>query len=134
MPERDQKVVDALAKALSLVDDADKARDAGDKSPYRLLLWKSAAEVEYAALRISITHGLSDYDPGKSKDIREDDPQNSLEAVRALLREAQMLFEKDPRRAYAAVRGAVTVLRRTQASVERPQRSVGRSRSLPKKE
>lgn len=133
MPGQDQIAVDALARALSLVDEADKARSASDESPYRLLLWKSAAEVEYAAFRISITRGLSDYDPNASEDAGEDDPQDSLEVVRSLLHEARSSLEAEPRRAYQAVRNAVTVLRRIHASIETPQRG-GASGSLLKKE
>lgn len=117
MPERDQIILDALARALYLVDEAEKENIVEDKASYQLALWKSAAESEYVAFQISTTHALGDYDPGGDKD--EVDPEASVEMARGHLQEAQSAIRSDPREAYRAVRKAVTVLRRLYGAGEK---------------
>jgi hypothetical protein len=117
MPERDQIILDALARALSLVEEAGKANSAEDKASYQLALWKSAAESEYVAFQISTSHGLGDYD--LEIDKGRVDPKASTEIARGHLQEAQSVIQSDPRLAYSAVRNAVTVLRRLYGTGEK---------------
>lgn len=120
MSKREQIILDTIVKALSLVDEADKANTAGDKSSYQLFLWKSGAEAEYVAFQISATHGLSDYEPQSDKGA--DDPQTSTDSARMLLQEAESSIKLDPHQAYRAVRSAVTVLRKLYVSREKAQK------------
>jgi len=117
MPERDQIIRDTFARVLGLVDEAYKSMNSDDKTSFRLLLWRSAAEAEYLAFQLSMVHGLSDLVPNVHSSY--DDSGKAIEAVRVLLAEAQPLVHSDPRRAYQSVRGAATILRKTYASSER---------------
>jgi len=123
--ERDQVLLSTFARALSLVDEARKTNDTGDKSSYQMLLWKSAAEAEYLAFQISTIHGLSDYQPDSTNDL-----EASVDAASTLLREAQSSIESNPRSAYGAVRRAVAILRKAySAGDDTPKRRLA---SIPK--
>jgi hypothetical protein len=133
VPERDPTIFDALEKALSLVDQAGKAKGSDDKSSYLLLLWRSAAEAEYAAFLISTAHGLMDYDPNAANNPGADDPRDDLDTARELLRGAQSSLQNEPRRAYEAVRNSVSVLRKMYAVLDKPLERLGVASSPPLK-
>ena len=121
MPERDQTMQDTLTKGLSLLDEFDRTKDAGDEHSRKLLLWKSAAEAEYLAFQISTIHGLMDYDPHSADSSRDADPQDPVGLARAMLGEARSSFQSNPRGAYQAVSNAVTILRRAYSNSKKPQ-------------
>jgi hypothetical protein len=122
LPEPDQAVRETIGKVLSLVDEATRAKMAGDSASYNLLIWKSAAEAEYLALHISVMHGLSDFEPTKKGGIN---PELSVETARQVLQDAQLSIQSKPREAYSSIREAVAILRKMYAAIEREQRSRG---------
>lgn len=121
MPDRDQALLAIFARVLALLDEAGKAASSKEKASYQILLWKSAAEAEYLAFRLSTGKSLTDYDPAAQ--TNRDDGSDVVDVARALLRDGQSAIDSNPRRAYEAVRRAVSVLRRAYASNEKLSRS-----------
>lgn len=116
LPERDSPVSVTLAEALSIVKRAIQAAAAEDRSTYPFLLWKSAAEAEYAAFQLSMTQGLSDFNPTSNHD--EADVEPTAEAAHELLLYAQSCLQSKPRDAYFTIRNAVTILRKMSVAAE----------------
>lgn len=114
MAEVSQVLADAIAKALSLLDEAEKAHGT-DESFF--LLWRAAAESEYFAFQISLANNLGDYDPEVRRDAVSS--VDSLKEPRSLLEQARSSLTTDPKGAYRAARQAVWVMRTVLASTEK---------------
>jgi len=112
----DQKLAEAIGKALSLIDEAGKAQGSDDPAR-KLLLWKLAAEAEYVAFRISATHNLFDYDNKTA--VTDDLEVDAVEKARSYLLEIRSSAQTDPKRAYSLARRIVTLARRTDKAERR---------------
>jgi hypothetical protein len=123
LDERGQNISEAFSRAISLIDEARELRASSESSPWRLLLWKAAAEAEYLAFKISFQYDLIDYDP--NRDTKRTNDQDPLAQARTLLLQAQASIQTDPPSGYEAIRGAVTILRSAYADAERTSRFAG---------
>ena len=119
MSEQSQAIQDAISRVLSLVNEAEKARGS-DESSFKLLLWKAAAEVEYLAFQIALTHNLADYERGIEQDDEVADPSDPLDAARSLLENAQSSIQSNAKDAYRSARKAVSVLRSAYVELDKP--------------
>ena len=131
MPRQDMAVADVLGRAISLLDEALESKSGGFNPSHQLLVWRSAAEAEYAAFRISVVHGLADY----NVIITAPDPpgtQDELAEARSLLRGARSASDSEPRTSYEMLRKAVGLLRKLYVSLESVQQ--GEQVSIPKNE
>lgn len=119
LSEQSQAIHDAVSKALSLVNEAEKVRGS-DESSFKLLLWKAAAEAEYSAFQIALTNNLADYESRSEQDDEIADPSNPLGAARSLLEKAQSSIQSNTKDAYRSVRKAVSVLRSAYVELDKP--------------
>ena len=119
LSDENQAIRDSLSRAHSLVNEAEKARGS-DESSFKLLLWKAAAEAEYLAFQISLTHRLSDNEPVGEQDDEVADPPNPLETAQSLLEKARASISSNPKDAYRAVRKTVSVLRSWYVELDKP--------------
>jgi len=77
-----------------------------------MILWETAAKVEYASATLSISHGFEDYDPLVGKRIpRAESLRAAFETCLSMLSKALQGFDTDMRDSYANLRYVVALLR-----------------------
>lgn len=119
MSREDPRTINSFSKALALIDEVRRAKNAEIKSQEGLLIWRAAAELEYLAFLIAISYGLNDFIPETDKGLLV-----SAETAHALVENARVLLQSNPRLAYAKVRQSVGILRALSTDQARPRRAL----------
>lgn len=108
MSETEIQVKTALETAKQLLETLKRAPSEGKAET---ILWNVAAELEYAAALISVTHELEDFDPLVAE---RRSPRSALEVAEQalmLLNEASHRLDSDVHSSYINLRRAIRVTR-----------------------
>jgi len=109
------KIRNAISKAISLLDQIANDQKAEPESVQRAL-WHAAEETEYAAAVLSLTHGLTDFDPEfKEVDLQKAEIDKQISFAKTLLVDSLELLESKPTICYEKLRYALQVLRKIKA-------------------
>lgn len=109
------KIQKAISRAISLIDQIlnDQRTESEDA---KQALWHASEETEYAAAVLSLTHGLSDFDPDfKESGHPKAEIDERISFARTLLVDSLELLETKPTLCYEKLRHAVQVLRKIRA-------------------
>jgi hypothetical protein len=117
MSQDDERTINSFSKALALIDEVRKAKNAEIKSQEGLLIWRCAAELEYLAFLIAINYGLNDFIPKIDKSLLV-----SVDTAHDLVENARVLLQSDPRLAYAKIRQSVGIMRALSTDQGRPRK------------
>lgn len=113
------KIQNAISSAISFLDQIANDQKAESEKVERAL-WHAAEEAEYAAALLSLTHGLTDFDPEfKGDDLQKAEIDKQISFARTLLVDSLGLLESKPTLCYEKLRYAVQVLRKIRAENSR---------------
>jgi hypothetical protein len=103
------EVKSAVESSIRLLE---TARQPESRGRIEAILWNAAAELEYAAALISITHGLEDFDPlaGQKKSRAKSVPDTIGRGL-ILLNETLHGLDSDVRSSYTSLRKCLRLIR-----------------------
>jgi len=112
------KIRNAITRAISLLDQSLAGQKTENSRSLREALWHVSEETEYAAAVLSLSHGLTDFDPelreiGLKKMVME----GQASFARTLLCDSLALLGSNPKLSYEKLRHAVQILRKIQAQI-----------------
>jgi len=114
------KIQNAISIAISILDKIQAEQDLQKSSNLREALWHAAEESEYAAAVLSLSHGLTDFDPElREINVKKMTIRDQARLAKTFLQDSLALLGSKPKQSYEKLRYAVQVLRTIQAEIKR---------------